>query len=88
MSEHDHADALENVPALWRSVLPVPAAQGHKYSRGHALIVSGGIESTGAARLAARGALRAGAGLVTVASPPDALAVNAAALTAIMVRQF
>ena len=48
--------------------------------------VSGELVSTGAARLAARGALRAGAGLVTVASPRDALAVNAAALTAVMVR--
>jgi hydroxyethylthiazole kinase-like uncharacterized protein yjeF len=42
--------------------------------------------STGAARLAARGALRAGAGLVTIASPRDALAVNAAASLAVMVR--
>jgi hydroxyethylthiazole kinase-like uncharacterized protein yjeF len=50
------------------------------------VVLSGELESTGAARLAARGALRAGAGLVTVASPRDALVVNAAALTAVMVR--
>ena len=50
------------------------------------VVVSGDIASTGAARLSARGALRAGAGLVTLASPRDALAVNAAALTAVMVR--
>ena len=50
------------------------------------VVVSGDIAATGAARLSARGALRAGAGLVTLASPRDALAVNAAALTAVMVR--
>ena len=61
-------------------------AEGHKYSRGHAVVVSGGLSTTGAARLAARGALRAGAGLVTIASPRDALAVNAAASLAVMVR--
>ena len=75
-----------NEPALWRDAVPVPKAQGHKYSRGHAVIVSGGASTTGAARFAARGALRAGAGLVTLASPRDALAVNAAANTAVMVR--
>ncbi len=79
---------FENVPSTWRDAVPRPTAGGHKYSRGHVVVVSGGIASTGAARLAARGALRAGAGLVTVASPPDALAVNAAALTAIMVRDI
>ena len=51
------------------------------------MVASGDMSSTGAARLAARAALRAGAGLVTVASPRDALAVNAAALTAVMVRE-
>ena len=59
---------------------------GHKYTRGHTVVVSGGIASTGAARLAARAALRAGSGLVTIASPGAALAVNAAASLAVMVR--
>jgi hydroxyethylthiazole kinase-like uncharacterized protein yjeF len=75
-----------NLPELWARKLPIPRIDGHKYSRGHAVIVSGGISSTGAARLAARGALRAGAGLVTIASPRSALAVNAAASLAVMVR--
>src|SRR5689334_8345272 len=76
----------ENVPDSWQAAFPVPRTDGHKYARGHAVVVSGEIASTGAARLAARGALRAGAGLVTVASPREALAVNAAALTAVMVK--
>jgi ADP-dependent NAD(P)H-hydrate dehydratase / NAD(P)H-hydrate epimerase len=78
--------AFENVPDLWADIFPSPQADGHKYARGHAVVVSGDMVSTGAARLAARAALRAGAGLVTVASSRDALAVNAAALTAVMVR--
>jgi len=76
----------ENTPALWR--YPHPRAEGHKYDRGHCVVVCGPSHATGAARLAARGALRVGAGLVSVASPPDALAVNAAHLTAIMIKPF
>src|ERR1700728_33323 len=75
-----------NVPALWRESFPVPGHDGHKYDRGHGVVVSGPSWSTGAARLAARDALRAGAGLVTIASPREALAVNAAANLAVMVR--
>jgi hydroxyethylthiazole kinase-like uncharacterized protein yjeF len=71
-------------PLLWLHRLPQPAAMGHKYDRGHALVVSGGPTSTGAARLAAGAALRAGSGLVTLASPSEALGVNAAHLTAVM----
>ncbi len=75
-----------NGPAVWAHHFPVPRAEGHKYTRGHAVVLSGGAAFTGAARLAARGALRAGAGLVTVATPSEALNIHAAALTAIMTR--
>jgi hydroxyethylthiazole kinase-like uncharacterized protein yjeF len=75
-----------NAVALWREAFPVPRLDGHKYSRGHAVVVSGDMSFTGAARLAARGALRAGTGLVTLAGPRAALAVNAAASLAVMVR--
>jgi ADP-dependent NAD(P)H-hydrate dehydratase / NAD(P)H-hydrate epimerase len=76
-----------NEPALWLAKFPWPQPESHKYARGHAVAVSGPVHSTGAARLAARGVLRVGAGLVTVASPRDALEVNAAQLTAVMVRE-
>ncbi|MCK4711432.1 MAG: NAD(P)H-hydrate dehydratase [Marinosulfonomonas sp.] len=56
----------------------------HKYTHGHALILSGPSGKGGAARLAARGALRIGAGVVTVGCPPDAITENAAQLNAIM----
>jgi hydroxyethylthiazole kinase-like uncharacterized protein yjeF len=84
--EEIHPQTFQNTPQVWRRSFPVPRIDGHKYVRGHVLVVSGDIASTGAARMSARGALRAGAGLVTLATPRDALAVNAAALTAVMVR--
>ncbi len=77
---------FENTATLWRAHFPVPRAVGHKYDRGHTVVASGASWSTGAARLAARGALRAGAGLVTIASPREALAINAATSLAVMVR--
>ncbi len=79
--------AFANEPPLWLPDFPWPKADAHKYARGHAVVVSGPAYSTGAARLGALGALRAGAGLVTVASPKEALTVNAARLTAVMVRE-
>jgi ADP-dependent NAD(P)H-hydrate dehydratase / NAD(P)H-hydrate epimerase len=78
-------ETWENDPALWRSDLPQLRASGNKYSRGHALLW-GGYPTTGAARMAARAAARAGAGLTTIAVPPEALPIYAAALTSIMVR--
>jgi hydroxyethylthiazole kinase-like uncharacterized protein yjeF len=81
-------DCFENTPDLWLHRFPRPDPETHKYKRGHAIVVSGGASRTGAARLAARGALRAGAGLVTVLGPPDALAINASQLTAVMVGAF
>lgn len=75
-----------NSERLWGKAYPKPSPLGHKYSRGHAVVVSGPAHATGAARLAARGALRIGAGLVSVASGPDAVDVNAKHLTAIMIK--
>ena len=72
--------------ALWGKQFPIPRLDAHKYARGHAVVVSGEVSFTGAARLAARAALRAGAGLVTLASPRAAVEVNAAASLAVMVR--
>jgi ADP-dependent NAD(P)H-hydrate dehydratase / NAD(P)H-hydrate epimerase len=77
---------VNNTPGLWLSHLPKPKGEIHKYTRGHVLIRSGGLCQTGAARLAARAALRIGAGVVSVLSPVEALIVNAAHLTAIMLK--
>jgi hydroxyethylthiazole kinase-like uncharacterized protein yjeF len=78
---------VRNGPDHWEAALPRPAPDGHKYGRGHAIVVSGPASATGAARLAAGAALRIGAGLVTVVARPDAVGVNAAHLTAVMVRE-
>jgi NAD(P)H-hydrate epimerase len=79
-------DLFANGPGLWLDLLPKPEPDSHKYDRGHTLVCSGGATRTGAARLAALAALRIGSGLVTVASPPEAIGVNAAHLTAVMLR--
>jgi hydroxyethylthiazole kinase-like uncharacterized protein yjeF len=79
---------FRNLPALWRPTLPHLTGEAHKYTRGHAVAVSGDVAHTGAIRLAARAALRVGAGLVTIATPPEALVVHATHLTAIMLTPF
>lgn len=81
------APTVVNGPGRLASLVRLDPS-GHKYVRGHAIVVSGPPFATGAARLGARGALRAGAGLVTVASPQAAAPVNAAHLTAIMLQPF
>lgn len=78
---------FENLPALWLRHVPVPAVDAHKYKRGHVGVFSGGPSATGAARLSALAAARSGAGAVTVLSPANAMQVNAAHLTSIMLRK-
>ena len=80
------APVYRNGPDLWARAFPRLTGASHKYTRGHVLVLSGPATKTGAARLAARGALRVGAGLVTVATPAAALPENAAHLTAIMLQ--
>jgi NAD(P)H-hydrate epimerase len=76
--------SFENAPQLWIGDLPKLRPDGNKFSRGHALI-SGGYPVTGAARLAARAAARAGAGLTTIAVPEIALPIYASTLISIMI---
>lgn len=75
--------AFENGSALWAGAFPWPGADSHKYSRGH-LVIGGGAEMTGAARLAARAALRIGAGLVTIASAPQAASIYGSYMPAVL----
>lgn len=76
-----------NTPDEFSKAMPALGALSHKYSRGSALMVSGGPWNTGAARLAAMSALRVGAGLVTIAACEAALPILASHLTAIMLHK-
>ncbi|TBN54585.1 NAD(P)H-hydrate dehydratase [Hansschlegelia quercus] len=76
-----------NRPAVWRDAIPEPSIAGHKYSRGHVAVWSGPELQTGASRLSALAALRAGAGAVTLLGSKAALKEHAAHLTAIMLRE-
>jgi len=65
-------------PAMFRTLLAPRPRGGHKGTFGHVLIVAGSRGKTGAAAMSGLGALRAGAGLVTVASASSAIAEIAA----------
>lgn len=79
-----HLDGDGNIA---RPVLSMPAQTTHKYSRGHAMVMSGPRLHTGASRLVAQAALAVGAGLVTIFGDKDALAEQAAHVTAIMLQE-
>jgi len=76
-----------NDPEHWLAAMPWPEEDAHKYARGHALVVTGDELHTGASRLAARAALRIGAGLVTLAGTRDALRIHAGQVTDIMLAE-
>ncbi|WP_113266435.1 NAD(P)H-hydrate dehydratase [Agrobacterium cavarae] len=81
-----HAGPVRENPAdLWERYLVLDDVETHKFKRGHLTVFAGPSHSTGAARMTAIAGLRAGAGIVTIAAPQEAIAVLSATLTAVMV---
>jgi NAD(P)H-hydrate epimerase len=77
-----------NEPRIWTKFAAPKSAASHKYAHGALVVFSGSASHTGAVRLSAEAGLRSGAGLVTVASPADAMAVNGNHLTAVMLKEI
>jgi hydroxyethylthiazole kinase-like uncharacterized protein yjeF len=78
------AKSYLNTPALWK--IPAPALGGHKYMRGHALVMGGLLASTGAAKLTANAALKIGAGAVSIICDQQTLPIYAASMAAVMTK--
>ena len=74
----DHVALALLEPAMFRGLLAPRPPGGHKGTFGHVLVVAGSRGKTGAAAMTGMAALRAGAGLVTVASAKSAIAEIAA----------
>lgn len=77
----------ENDPSLWLTSYPWPQPEGYKYKRGEVLIL-GGEAITGASRMTAKAASRAGAGMVTLAAPAKVWSIYATSLIDAIVRSF
>jgi NAD(P)H-hydrate epimerase len=77
----------ENGPELWLDGYPWPQAESYKYKRGDVLIL-GGEAITGASRMTAMAASRAGAGMVTLAAPVRVWSIYATSLIDAIVHSF
>ena len=77
----------KTVPTLWLSVYPWPQPESYKYTRGEVLIL-GGEAITGASRMTAKAASRAGAGMVTLAAPVNVWSIYATSLIDQIVHSF
>jgi NAD(P)H-hydrate epimerase len=77
----------ENGPGLWLHGYPWPQPESYKYKRGEVLIL-GGEAITGASRMTAMAASRAGAGIVTLAAPARVWSIYATSLIDAIVHSF
>ena len=77
----------ENGPELWLGGYPWPQPEAYKYKRGEVLIL-GGEAITGASRMTAKAASRAGAGIVTLAAPARVWSIYATSLIDEIVHSF
>jgi len=77
----------ENGPDLWQGDYPWPQPESYKYKRGEVLVL-GGEAITGASRMTAKAASRAGAGIVTLAAPARVWSIYATSLIDEIVHSF
>ena len=77
-----------NSPSIWKDKIVWPKVNDHKYSRGCIVIIGGPKEMTGAARLAAKAAQRAGSGIVILACDKNSSDIYYRTLTSQIVKSY
>ena len=81
-------EILTNIDKIWKNKIIFPKIDAHKYLRGYTLIIGGPKSMTGASRLAALAAQRAGSGIVVVAVSKNSENIYFSSLTSQIIKSY